>query len=125
MRQFELERRVLGKIIRAQVLLFDVGVHVSLTGGQLSHIGAVSIISPEGLCDTTQFPGHKDGVISEQWALALAQRGFYPAVVEVGIHYDALNSNQVDDIVASTDDMLPELFTFLEEAKKINIYKGE
>ena len=117
MSELQLERTVLGETIYARVTAFDVGIHVSICGGQLSHIGAVSIVSPDGSIETTQFPGHKDGVISELWASALAQNGIFPAVVEAGIHYDNVNREQIAQIVAATDEMLRELLSLRQKEK--------
>lgn len=77
-----------GKKITAELTRLDQGVQVLVAGGDLSHVGAVSIVDPEGHITTTQFPGHRDGVVSRRWAEALAETGNIPAVVTAGIHYD-------------------------------------
>lgn len=109
MRQFELRRTLFGADIIAQVTVLDNGVHVLLTGGDRTHVGAVSVAYPQGNITTQQFPSHKDGVVSERWAKALCEAGRRPAVVVAGIHYDDLSREQIAEVVALTDDMLREL----------------
>ena len=111
MRRFEITRKFLGADLTAQVLCLDEGLHVSVFGGTRTHIGAVSIVSPEGLVNTTQFPGHKDGVVSARWAEALSEAGVRPCVVEAGIHYDNLNRQEIDQVVSLTDEMLHTILT--------------
>lgn len=106
MNRFEVTRQLFGKDITALVLCFDKGVHVSLYGGDAPHIGAVTIGDQTGICHTTQFPGHKEAVVSEQWSGALLQNGFCPAVVEAGIHYDNLSLSGIQAVLACTDEML-------------------
>lgn len=106
MRQFTITRSLMGADITAQVLVLDEGCHVSLFGGSHPHIGAISVVSPTGLMETTQFPGHKDSVVSDQWARALAKAGHCPCVVETGIHYDNLNRQEIDMVVSLTGEIL-------------------
>lgn len=106
MRQFTLTRSLMGADITAQVLVLDEGCHVSLFGGNRTHIGAISVVSPAGLMEATQFPGHRDRVVSDRWAKALAEAGHGPCVVEAGIHYDHLNRQEIDRVVALTGEML-------------------
>ncbi len=106
MRRFEMTRELFGAEITAQVLQLDQGLHVSVFGGTCSHIGAVSVAFPSGSVETLQFPGHKDGVVSSQWAEALSGAGYCPCTVEAGIHYDNLSRREIDIIVALTREML-------------------
>lgn len=117
MTQFELHRFLYGERITAHVLRFGSDVHISVFGGQRAHIGAVSIVDPEGACRTVQFPGHKDGAISEQWANALAENGYRPAVVEAGIHYDNLSREGIVAVLALTDGMLADVLERLPETR--------
>ena len=115
MRQFELHRTYRGKKITAQVLQFDRGVHISLYGGDLPHIGAVGVIDPDGNCSVTQFPGHREGVVCERWLDALAAEDVKPAVVEAGIHYNNLKQDGIDNILFLTDRLLKEIILNLQK----------
>lgn len=112
-RQFSITRSLMGADITAQVLVLDEGCHVSLFGGDLSHIGAVSIANPEGHVATTQFPYHKEAVLSHKWAGALSEAGYRPCVVEAGIHYDNLNRQEIDMVVSLTGEMLNTILDVL------------
>lgn len=119
MRQFKLIRTLLGADITAQVLQLDHDLQVALFGGTCPHIGAVSIVSPAGEVTTQQFPTHKDGVVSERWAKALADAGYCPAVVTVGIHYDDLSRDGIAAVVELTDRMLDEVLALLSGADNV------
>jgi hypothetical protein len=113
---FSISRTLYGKEITACVLQPDQGLHVSVFGGELTHIGAVSIVSPDGVCNTVQFPGHKDGTVSEAWAKALAEAGHLPTVVEAGIHYDHLSREGIEAVVALCNELLCEVLVRLSES---------
>ena len=113
MKQFELHRSYRDRNVTALVLRYPEGVHISLYGGDLPHIGAIGIVDPEGKRTVTRFPGHKEGVICEKWTAALSSAGYQSAVVEAGIHYDGLDKDGIDTVVAITDRLLDETLTLL------------
>lgn len=116
MTQFTLTRELMGAPVTAHVICLPSGLQVTIYGGTLPHIGAVSVVDPQGSITTQQFPTHKDGVVSEQWAKAVFEAGYCPLVVTAGIHYDGLNPEQIGDVVKLTDDMLGELLQTLKAA---------
>lgn len=109
MKRFEIGRTLFGSAIIACVLRLEEGIQVSVSGGDLAHIGAVSVAAPDGDIATRQFTGHKDGVVSERWAKALSEAGYRPAVVTAGIHYDGLSKEGIAGVLTLTDEMLAEL----------------
>lgn len=113
MNRFELKRQLFGAEITAQVLRFDEGIHVSIYGGARPHIGAVTIGDQTGAIHTTQFPGHKDAAVSEQWCGALLRCGFFPVVVEAGIHYDGLSKDGIQAVLACTAELQAECLRLL------------
>ncbi|ANU45658.1 hypothetical protein ADH76_18015 [Enterocloster clostridioformis] len=125
MTQFSITRSLMGADITAQVLVLDEGCHVSLFGGNLSHIGAVSIASPEGHVATTQFPYHKEAVLSHKWAETLSEAGYRPCVVEAGIHYDGLDQTGIRAVLTLADDLLEKVFAALAELAKDCTYSEE
>ena len=115
MKKFSLTRELMGAALTAYAVRLPEGLHVGLYGGTLPHIGAVSVVDPQGDVATQQFPTHKDGVVSEQWAKVLSEAGYRPAVIAAGIHYDGLSREQIDRVVAVTNEMLTELLDMLGE----------
>lgn len=107
-REFSVVRIVLGEPISARVLPLDGGVRVEIYGGTRPHIGAVSVADSAGKITTTEFPGHREGVVAEQWAKALAAAGFCPAVVLAGIHYDSLDGEGVQKVMIAAKSMLAD-----------------
>ena len=116
MTQFTLTWDLMGAPVTAHVIYLSSGLQVTVYGGTLPHIGAVSVVDPQGNVTTQQFPTHKDGVVSERWAEAVSEAGYCPAVIAVGIHYDGLNREQIGDVVKLTDDMLDDLLQTLKAA---------
>ena len=116
MKQFELKRTLFGADITAQASVLDEGVHVLLTGGECSHVGAVALAQNGELLACPSFPGHKEQVVCERWALALSRETGGGAVAACGIHYDGLGREQIAEVVGLTDDMLDELLHILRTA---------
>lgn len=109
MKEYEIKRRLFQREITAKLLITEQGISVLLTGGDLPHIGAVSVTRPEGTTDTIEFPGHREGIVSERWSGQIAALSHVPAVVQVGIHYDHVNREQIAAILQITDEMLEEV----------------
>lgn len=116
MTQFTLTRELMGAPVTVHAIYLPSGLQVMVYGGTLPHIGAVSVVNPQGCITTQQFPTHKDGVVSERWAKAVSEAGYCPVVIAAGIHYDGLKREQIGDVVKLTDDMLGELLQTLKAA---------
>jgi hypothetical protein len=106
-----------GYPIRCTVTTLDSGIHVLLTGGSRSHIGAVSVAQPEKPVDTMVFPGHKDQFISEPWAKRLSAATGQRVCVVCGIHYDDATKAQISAILEETDSLLKMLTQALTGTK--------
>lgn len=104
-----LQRELFGCPIRCQAQRLDEGVHVLLTGGCKTHIGAVSVASPGREPETMTFPGHKDQLVSEPWARTLAEETGQRAAVACGIHYDHAGAEEIAQILRCTEDLLAQL----------------
>ncbi|MDE6259422.1 MAG: hypothetical protein K2M42_00945 [Oscillospiraceae bacterium] len=117
MTQFTLTRELMGAPVTAHAICLPSGLQVTVYGGTLPHIGAVSVVDPQGNVTTQQFPTHKDGVVSQRWAQAISEAGYCPVVIAAGIHYDGLSREQIGDVVKLTDDMLVKLLHTLKAGK--------
>ena len=113
MKNFVITRSLWSCDITAQITVLDEGIHVLIFGGHHTHIGAVSKADFKGNLTTAQFPGHKDGVVSERWASALSEIGFRPVVVVAGIHFDNLDHTGIQKVLELTESMLKELISLL------------
>lgn len=105
----ELEIQLFGYPIRCAATRLDSGIHVLLTGGCRSHIGAISTAEPGQTPETSVFPGHKDQFISEPWAMRLAEQTGQRACVVCGIHYDNATGEQIGAILKETEKLLESL----------------
>ena len=97
-----------GKPITAEITVTDCGVQAGLYGGDKSHIGAVGIVDPDGNITVTQFEGHKEGILCQQWCEALVNAGRCPAVVSAGVHYDNASKEEILQIVRLCGELLQE-----------------
>lgn len=109
MERLEKNLMVLGKEISISLTRTDCGMETLIAGGDLSHIGAVSIADPRGQITTKVFEGHKDQFISEEWAKALYETCQVPVVVSVGIHYDNLDATGIQQIMGEMKRVLREI----------------
>ena len=105
----------LGRPLVVSAMRFPEGIQVSLYGGHLPHIGAVTVADPEGSMQTTLFLGHRDDVVSRRWAQRLKDAGILPAVVVVGIHYDGLTKDGIHAVVQATDALLDRLLRTIND----------
>lgn len=112
-------RVLFGKEITADITILDIGIIILLTGGEVTHIGALSAISQDGTMETIQFPEHKDAVVCEKWVKEVYEQVKCPVVVEAGIHYNAASKEQIIEIVRTTDHMLSEVLTWLRIGRPV------
>ncbi len=102
---------LLEKPVLITVTRMDCGIEVLIAGGDLSHIGAVSIADPGGHIHTVIFEGHKDQLISKEWAEALYGAYQVPAVVSVGIHYDHIDADGIGLVMTEMKKVLTQIVT--------------
>ena len=102
----EIVTEVLGRQIACRWIPLDDGLQLLLTGGDRSHIGAVSTAEPDGTVQTQTFPGHRDQELSAPWARTLAQRLGCRVCVICGIHYDDLAREDLQTVLAAADALL-------------------
>lgn len=106
MKHFTHEQMFCGKSITAEITVTDCGVQVGLHGGDKPHIGAVGIAAPDGKITVTQFEGHKEGVLCQQWCETLFEAVNCPVVVSAGIHYDNASKEEILQVVEISNVLL-------------------
>ena len=116
-RTVTLSAAVLDAELTVRAVLLPRGVQVSLTGGTLPHTGAVSVAEPTGEVQTTEFPGHRDGVLSARWAAGLAAAGLLPAVVAAGVHYDGITKEGIAAVCAASERLLQQCIEEYQNAQ--------
>ena len=109
MKTFHAERTFRGKNIMADATVTDGGVQIGLFGGDKPHIGAVGILAPDGKITVTEFEGHKEGILCQQWCEALAKAGCAPTVVSAGVHYDNASKEEIVQIVQLCNELLKDM----------------
>lgn len=99
----------LDRTLTATLQRTDRGLCVLLMGGDLPHVGAVSLSDETGRVQTLELPEHRDGFISEKWARELSRRYHLPVSVTCGIHYDNATKEQIDIIISACDELLRQV----------------
>lgn len=108
MSEFRIERNLYGFSITAVVTQLDQDIHILLTGGCLSHIGAVSMYEHGRQKGFFQLAGHKDGIVGSRWAEEISVRRKGTVTVACGIHYNHATRQMLQEIMKVTDEMLSE-----------------
>ena len=103
------ETAVLGRRILCRWLLLDDGAQFVLTGGDLSHVGAVSAADPGQPARTLSFPGHRDQELSGPWAEKLAGALNCRVCVTCGIHYDNLSRENLKLVITAAEALLTQV----------------
>lgn len=101
-----LEITVLDFLLRAALTPLDEGLHVLLTGGCRTHVGAVTLAEPGCPPRTLLRQSHRDDVLSTRWAAALSDALHTPVCAACGVHYDDATPDQIRTITAASDDLL-------------------
>lgn len=102
-------KEVSGSLIFAQITFLDKGVLVSLTGGQCSHIGSVSMASCGHLVNSVAYPGHYEQQVSDTWAISLSERLRTDVTVACGIHYDNADTELIQEILCACNELLDRI----------------
>lgn len=85
---------------------------LSVTGGDSAHIGSVSVCRMQGgkaVLDKILLPTHRDDVVSDKFAEALAHKLNTTVCVVSGIHFDCVSNEEIAEIVKATDKMLEQI----------------
>ena len=102
-----IKRDVLGRTIEARLTWQGKDLLVTVTGGDAAHIGSVSVCQMcGGEPEKILLPAHRDDVISDKFAQALAQRLNTTVCVVSGIHFDGVSKQDIAEIVRASDEML-------------------
>ena len=109
MRRLQVERSLFGGMLLAEVAWLDEGAHVLVTGGTRSHVGAVTVCEGGQLLSHVQRPGHRDGEISLRWAKELSKQWHCCVTVACGVHYDGVNKEMIQKILAQAEEMLAQI----------------
>lgn len=115
LQRISLSEGCLGHEIEVEITGYPYGIHVSVYGGTLPHIGAVSVADADGHVTTTQFPTHRDSVVSERWAEAFGKAGLLPAVIEAGIHFDGITQEGISQVLEVSDRLLWQAIERIKE----------
>lgn len=94
------------KTINAIITKTEDGIQALIDGGDKPHIGAVSIIDPDGNKTLHSFRTHKDYIVAEKWAAELYSKTYKATVVSAGIHYDQITKEEIQQLLEKTDKML-------------------
>lgn len=101
-----LREMVLGYPVTLQCTFLDEGIHVLITGGCRTHVGAVTTAWP---LRTILLESHRDNVVSERAAQRLYEWLHCPVTVCCGIHYDIVSREDIQTILNAVDRLVEQL----------------
>ena len=107
--RIEKKTEILGKEVYSFLNRTECGIEALVTGGDRTHIGAVTIVDEKGYLWNRCFEGHRDDTISKEWAVALHKKYSVPVVVSVGIHYDKIDPDGIRCVVEGVRKQLYEI----------------
>jgi len=111
MQEIQLCKRVLGYPITLRCTLLDEGIHVLITDGCRTHVGAVTTAWP---VRTILRESHRDNVVSEQAARLLYVSMKCPVTVCAGIHYDDVSAEDIRAITDAAEGLVRQLIRKLQ-----------
>lgn len=97
------------KTIFVRLTQTDEGITAFVTGGDKTHVGAVTVIDHDGKKDTITLPGHKETIIAETWADVIYAQRRVPVVVTAGIHFEHITKEQIEMVLKATDELLNDM----------------
>lgn len=106
MKKFEVAVEILGWPLSAKAVQLDEGWDVSVTGGSRTHVGAVSLAQEGQDTQTVLRQGHRDDIVSRQWAEQLAAAWKSPVCVRAGIHYDGITKEEIHMVLDAAAELL-------------------
>lgn len=108
-----------GVTIEVTVVFSGDDLTVAISGGDLPHIGSVSIAIPReslngdgsrsSTVSTINLTGHKDNEIGDMFAHELARHTGRVCVVSCGVHIDFLYKAEIDMVISLSKTMLKNL----------------
>lgn len=104
-----IKKEVLGRTIEAWLTWRGKDLLVTVTGGDAAHVGSVSVCrmcGGEPRLEKILLPAHRDDVVGDKFAQALAQRLNTTVCVVSGIHFDGVSKQDIAEIVRASDEML-------------------
>ena len=110
--------------VESEAICIGTDVLVYLWGGERPHIGSVAVAqSRPSLTDPSRtratasvitFPGHKEDVLVKEAAERIASELDVHGVVTAGIHWDDLNEEGINAIVANSREVVGKLLQILK-----------
>ena len=86
----------------------DYGYEIRILGGHRSHVGSVTVADEQGTLQTITLPGHKEDVITRQWASQIWKIVKQSVSVLAGVHYDDLKKEQLMEVIQILDKLLSD-----------------
>lgn len=98
-----------------QLVTLGKDIQLVLTGGE-AHIGAVALALASGeLGHCTEIPGHREGDLTREMAVAVARSLGVTTCVCAGIHYPAISSAEIATVFDLVQKLTDDCLTFVRQ----------
>lgn len=111
----ELHAQYMNCDIAAYCQQLDYGYEIRILGGHRPHVGSVTVADEQGTLQTITLPGHKEDVITRQWASQICEIVKQPVSVLAGVHYDDLKKEQLMRVIQILNKLLVDCKTELQK----------
>ncbi|MFC0265882.1 prenylated flavin chaperone LpdD [Alloscardovia macacae] len=106
--------------VQARIRRVNADVRVELTGGDVPHLGVVTMVDAHGEMTTHAFasrPGrvHQEGVLTEKMAAVLAAHVSGNLIILAGVHVQNITAEQMEDVFRATDELTADVALWLDE----------
>ncbi len=120
--------------MRAEMKIIGADILISVTGGDVPHIGTVTVWSKNEKIETIQFPSHsgrrhKDDLLAKIILEIISAALPGNCVITAGVHVDHISKVQILAASAMAEDLGNQIFQWLQEntmeADKPIYYKND
>ena len=98
--------------LKAELHLLGQDVQICLTGGD-AHLGAVALALPGRAAAVLVNPGHREETLAANMAEAVSQAMSCAVCVSAGIHYDAINREEIAQVEAMVQELTRQCLALL------------
>lgn len=115
---FSLQKNIYNRKVFIKAEYVEKDLLISILGGDLPHIGCVSVGNKSQPIQTVQFPGHKEFYLTEVLAVRLREIFLGNFVIIGGVHYDDIAKEQIQILTEDLNKSCDKLLEWVKEGRE-------
>ena len=104
----------LGREIRAELIFCGKDASIIVTGGELHHVGSVSVAKNGHILGKWVGEGHRDDAVSDKFAILVSKLTGNTVSVTCGIHYDGISYAEIQEVLRASESLLDDILAKLQ-----------